>query len=128
MFYPATINRIIDGDTVIARLDLGLGINLTQTLRLVGIDAPELHTEAGKAARAWLCDRILYRPVLLDISSKNSHDKYGRLLAVILADELNLNEELIRLGYAVEYNGGQRAVTPEAAQTATRPLPAPESG
>lgn len=126
MFYPATINRIIDGDTVIARLDLGLGINITQTLRLVGIDAPELHTDEGKAARAWLCDRILYRAVLLDISSKNSHDKYGRLLAVILVDELNLNQEMIRLGYAVAYNGGQRAVTPEAAQTATRPLPAPE--
>ncbi len=105
MFYPTTINRIIDGDTVVARLDLGLGINLTQNVLLVGIDAPELHTEAGKAARAWLCDRILYRAVLMDIDSKNSHDKYGRLLAVILVDQLNLNQELIRLGYAVAYNG-----------------------
>ena len=127
MLYSVTINRIIDGDTVVARLDLGLGINITQNVRLVGIDAPELHTDEGKAARAWLCDRILYRPVLLDINSKNSHDKYGRLLAVILVDELNLNEDMIRLGYAVEYNGGQRAVTPAPAQTATMPLPDSES-
>lgn len=128
MLYSVTINRIIDGDTVVARLDLGLGINITQNVRLVGIDAPELHTDEGKAARAWLCDHILYRVVNMDIDNHHSHDKYGRLLGVILVDKLNINQEMIRLGYAVAYNGGKRAVTPAPAQTATMPLPAPESG
>ena len=35
-------------------------------------------------------------------------DKYGRPLAIIYKDEININELLIKDGYAKEYNGGTK--------------------
>ena len=34
--------RIIDGDTVVCQLDLGLRVHCEQPIRLTGVDAPEL--------------------------------------------------------------------------------------
>jgi micrococcal nuclease len=128
MIYSATINRIIDGDTLVARLDLGLGIEMTKHIRLFGINAPELNTEEGKQAKAWLNDHLLFRVVNLDVDPKQIHDKYGRLLAVIFISGLNINQELISQGYATEYNGGKRATSPATIPTATLPLPTPKPG
>ena len=34
--------------------------------------------------------------------------KYGRVLGVLLIDDLNINETLVEEGYAVEYWGGKK--------------------
>lgn len=62
--YRANITRVIDGDTVEAYVDHGMCIMSRQSLRLNGINAPELFTgtpeerAAGKVARdtldAWV--------------------------------------------------------------------------
>ncbi len=112
MIYSASINRVIDGDTVVARLDMGLGIESIQHVRLSGINTPELNAEAGKQARDWLKDRLLFRKVKLAVDDQQTHDKYGRLLGVLWLEEVNINQELIRQGYAVEYHGGKRPAAP----------------
>ena len=39
--YKFTVIRVIDGDTVDGRIDLGFGVSLKERIRLIGIDAPE---------------------------------------------------------------------------------------
>ena len=44
--YPGRVERVIDGDTMVADLSLGLGIVLDdQYIRLYGIDAWEMKTQ-----------------------------------------------------------------------------------
>ena len=51
---PATIRRVVDGDTIELDLDLGWRVyrNL-EHLRILGINAPERNTTAGKAAKTF---------------------------------------------------------------------------
>lgn len=100
--YRATIVRVIDGDTVVADVDLGFHVTHRVTFRLLGIDCPEMNTAAGKAAKefvvAWLIgDRTF-------VFDTHKTDKYGRYLAKI-NDENNrcLNDTLIIQGHAVGY-------------------------
>jgi len=52
--YKARVLRVLDGDTIEAVIDLGFGITITQTLRLRGIDCPELVSKEGKEAKAFV--------------------------------------------------------------------------
>ncbi len=56
--YVAEIERVIDGDTLIVRIDLGFRTWRSETIRLRGIDSPELRTKAGKAARQFVLKRL----------------------------------------------------------------------
>ena len=49
--YPAEVVRVIDGDTMDVLLDCGFGCESPQTLRLRGINTPELGFLAGQRAR-----------------------------------------------------------------------------
>jgi micrococcal nuclease len=51
---PAVVRRVVDGDTIELDLDLGWRVyrNL-EHLRILGINAPEKNTKAGKAAKAF---------------------------------------------------------------------------
>ncbi len=87
------IERVIDGDTF--RM-VGLGRRFR--VRLKGVDAPELSTDAGRAA-AWEVaerfdgERVSWVPL--------SVDAYGRLVAdVHLLDGRFLNAEIVRIGHA----------------------------
>lgn len=50
--YAARLNRIIDADTLVLDVDLGFHVWITVHVRVRGVDAPELHTDAGDAAKA----------------------------------------------------------------------------
>jgi endonuclease YncB( thermonuclease family) len=101
--YPARIERVIDGDTVVARLDLGLGVELLQHVQLFGVNAPERPTEAGQQALAYVQDRLLHRQVTLSVNPQRPRDAFGRVLAMISLDGSNFNQELIDHGHAVAY-------------------------
>lgn len=79
--YAAHILRVIDGDTVEARIRVWLGQDVTTHVRIRGIDAPELHghcpgePEAAEAARAYLARLLIPGPVAL---TGIGYDKYGR--------------------------------------------------
>ena len=49
--YRARTIRVIDGDTVVLEADVGFGCRYEATVRAAGIDAPELRTASGPAAR-----------------------------------------------------------------------------
>jgi micrococcal nuclease len=49
--YRATCERVIDGDTVVLRVDLGFRVHTIIHLRLRGYSAPELHEPGGQEAK-----------------------------------------------------------------------------
>lgn len=93
--------RIVDGDTI--ELD---GVRI----RLEGIDAPELSQTCERSDGAsWACgqkaasklrDLVADNDVLCDETGK---DKYHRTLAICYADGLNINEEMVRSGFALAF-------------------------
>ena len=83
--------EIIDGDTF--RLTTG------DTVRLVGIDAPELSQPGGLLSREYLAHLLLGKPITLEKGSED-RDKYNRLLRFVYINDLCINEEMIRQGYA----------------------------
>ncbi len=111
--YAASLKRVIDGDTLIARVDLGFRTWITQTFRLRGIDAPELTCTMGQKAKAEVISRLDACSCLVIKSYKQ--EKYGRFLADvfflkgsddrerIVREGLFLNQELLDAGLAVPY-------------------------
>ncbi len=89
--YKAELVRVVDGDTVDLIIDLGFDTQRKERFRLYGIDAPEMNTLAGKAAKAWLWEALQPLEAIyvqtVQLSTKAKRDKYGRFLAV-LYDEL----------------------------------------
>jgi micrococcal nuclease len=105
--YMATILRVIDGDTVDARVELGLETSRVVRLRLDGMDAPELKTARGVEVASELRGMLEGQMARVEILRK---EKYGRYLAVIWLGDKNVNAWMISTGRAVEYHGGKRGV------------------
>lgn len=107
---------VYDGDTCTALIDLGLGIFKKETIRLNGINCPEIKTknikekELGGQARQFTIDRIFDKEVEI---VTHKEEKFGRYLADIYyyqdGEKLHLNSELIKAGLAKEYFGERRA-------------------
>jgi micrococcal nuclease len=106
--YNAKLDRIIDGDTVDALIDLGFDVWVKRRIRLYGIDAPETRTRDLEEKQQGLLtkDRLTG---LLEASDGEfilvSHGigKYGRCLGTLFIEERNINELLISEGLAEVY-------------------------
>lgn len=119
-----TVSRIIDGDT----FELSDG----RTVRLIGIDTPEVHASAkltrdarrtdrdrqtiqalGRLASKHAAELVADRPVALEFDPANAtqdhRDRYGRVLGYVwVLDEsgrrlFSVNERLLADGYANAY-------------------------
>lgn len=107
--YRATILRVIDGDTIEARVDLGFDVFAVQRFRLYGINAPETKGESrdqGREATEYLRTLITTHAadsVLTIQTKKDKREKYGRYLAVLMAGGVNLNAVMVNTGHAVPY-------------------------
>ena len=107
--YSAEIVRVIDGDTVVADIDLGFNTWLhDEHLRLNGIDAPEKGTPDAQTATAVLSERVEGRTVYICTikmarSEREKRGSFGRYLAVIYEGGANINEWLLSEGYVAPY-------------------------
>ena len=112
--YKAIIRRVVDGDTVDITLDLGFDILYNNRIRLVGINTPESRTRdlEEKARGLAAKDRVLELcPVGSTVTVKTQKDgkgKYGRILGEIFVGDINVNQQLVSEGHAVEYFGGKK--------------------
>jgi micrococcal nuclease len=93
----AQVVAVLDGDTIV--IDGG------EKVRYAGVNAPEskhpdkLPEECGQ--EAFEANRRLVAGKLVRLEyDRLSRDQYGRLLAYVYADNLFINAELIRQGYA----------------------------
>ena len=114
--YPATLVRVIDGDTVV--LDVALWPGLVQRihLRLEGVNTPEKRgksitaCEKAAAARASaFTTRVLRKARTISISGIRLGKYAGRVLGHLMADGQDLGRALIAAGLARPYAGGKRA-------------------
>lgn len=87
---------ISDGDTF--RL-LAEG-NETVRVRLYGIDAPEKGQDYATQSQQKLSSLIFSKQVRVQQKNK---DRYGRVVGVAFADDININEEMLRSGLAWHY-------------------------
>lgn len=106
------IVRTIDGDTFLARVRQRDGRDLVVSVRLRGIDAPELKAscaeELGKAEAASDALRNLLGQGGVTIFNLGQ-DKYGRVLAdVATRRTANVSAALLAGGFVRSYNGGHR--------------------
>lgn len=110
--YNARVLSIVDGDTLHAEIDLGCDIRTRLTLRLYGLNAPEMSTDEGKAAKAYVAqwfDHFAPGGFFTLRTIKDHREKYGRYLAMVSGQgDQSLNADLLRDGHAVEYDGGAR--------------------
>ena len=86
--YPATVLKVVDGDTLWVRVYLRPGHWVKQKLRLRDLDCPELPTPEGKAAKRFT-ESLVARATAVTICTTKP-DKYDRYLADVfleLADD-----------------------------------------
>lgn len=105
-YYNATVDSVYDGDTITCTIDCGFNMLMKkQKIRLLGINTPEIRGEEREQAlliRDKLRDKILGKNVILH-TQKDKKGKYGRYLATIYLDNININQWLIDEGYATIY-------------------------
>ena len=96
------VTRVWDGDTVVITPPRGRSF----TCRLYGIDAPETSRKGvpgqpyGAAAAAKLRKLVLGRDVEVKLTGEQS---YKRQIGIIMLDGVDLNQEMVRRGYAWAY-------------------------
>ncbi len=113
----ATVTRVVDGDTVDVRLSDGT----TETVRLLGVDTPEVHSEttpdeyegvpetaagrdclrtSGERASAFADSRLAGSDVELGFGpTSDRRGYYGRLLAYVYVDGEQFNARLVAGGW-----------------------------
>ena len=121
--YNAKLDRVVDGDTVDALVDLGFDTWKKVRIRMHGMNAPESRTrdleekERGLAAKARLTEMLESENGEFILKS-HGVGKYGRCLGEIYVEtldndtpntpEISINRILINEGHAKEYYGGKR--------------------
>lgn len=114
--YKAKVSRVIDGDTVDATIDLGFDITVHKRIRLAGINTPESRTRDLEEKKRGLASKARLEELLKGgefVVASEKVGKFGRVLGTLTVypdDNLpiNINETLVKEGYAVEYHGGKR--------------------
>ena len=98
-----------DGDTCAFNVLLPAVFGADLGVRLSGIDTPEINGKCAKEkllagqAKAFLTEQMLAAKKI--VLQSVFRDKYFRVEAVVLADEVNLNQLMVQKGYAVLYSG-----------------------
>ncbi len=92
-----TVSHVSDGDSVWLKPASG---GPALELRLEGIDAPEICQAWGRESRDALAREVLNRRVAARISG---HDSYGRSLAILVRDGVNINRLQVMEGQAWSY-------------------------
>ena len=109
--YKAKLDRVIDGDTVDANIDLGFDITIHKRIRLAGIDTPESRTRDLEEKARGLASKDKLIELLGDgnfVLESKEVGKYGRVLGTLHIDDMNINDTFVKEGFAVEYDGGTK--------------------
>lgn len=101
--YKAIVLKITDADTIYLRVDLGFRTYIEETFRLYGINAPELNTEGGKLAKSEVEKLLPIGCQVVVDTHKDRREKFGRWLATIKYKRKNINQYLVKNGFAVPY-------------------------
>ena len=119
--YRGKLERVVDGDTIDALIDVGFDIWIKKRIRYSGIDTWESRTRDLAEKAKGLEAKARNKELLLEVSSKSGYfrlkshgvGKYGRILGEIFIEDAegkqyNINETLITEGHAYVYEGGKK--------------------
>ena len=119
--YRGKLERVVDGDTIDALIDVGFDIWFKKRIRFKGIDTWESRTRNLEEKALGLKAKARTKELLKEISSKSGYfrlkshgvGKYGRVLGEIFIEDAegkqwNINETLIAEGHAYIYDGGKK--------------------
>ena len=119
--YKIKLDRVIDGDTVDAYIDLGFDVSVKKRIRFMGINTPESRTRDLEEKAKGLAAKERVKELLEGCENikLTSHGvgKYGRCLGELFIDIVDdgekltmesVNQLLIKEGHAKEYFGGKR--------------------
>jgi len=121
--YRAKLDRVVDGDTVDALIDVGFDIWFKKRIRFVGIDTWESRTRDLEEKKKGLEAKARTKQLLEEVSNKRGYfrlkshglGKYGRVLGELFimdgsGKQISINETLIAEGHAYVYDGGKKKV------------------
>ncbi len=102
--YSATIDRVIDGDTLDLTIDLGFSIKVRHRIRLLDVNTPEIYGvkktseeyAKGQKASNFVKDLVAQHGSQVTLQTvKDKQGKYGRYLGnVYFLDSVFLNEAI----------------------------------
>ena len=121
--YRGKLERVVDGDTIDALIDVGFDIWVKKRIRYKGIDTWESRTRNLEEKVKGLAAKQRNKDLLEIVSSKPGYfrlksygvGKYGRVLGEIFIQdkdglEMCINDMLITEGHAYVYNGGKKQI------------------
>ncbi len=119
--YRGKLERVVDGDTIDALIDVGFDIWVKKRIRYKGIDTWESRTRDLKEKAKGLEAKARNKELLIEVSAKSGYfrlksygvGKYGRVLGEIFIQDsddniININNKLIEEGHAYVYEGGKK--------------------
>ena len=121
--YRCKLERVVDGDTIDALIDVGFDIWVRKRIRYKGLDAWESRTRDLEEKKLGLAAKARNKDLLENVSAKPGYfrlksygvGKYGRVLGeIFIMDsngvQMNINNTLIQEGHAYVYEGGKKKV------------------
>ena len=88
--------KVSDGDTITVISENDKKIKI----RFADIDAPESSQKYGFESKNYLSRRILSKKVKIEV---NTIDRYGRAVSTVYLGEENINEQMVKEGWAWWY-------------------------
>ena len=116
--YSAKLQRVVDGDTCDALIDLGFDTWVKKRIRFFGVDTWESRTrnleekKKGLEAKAYVKDLLENSDEGKFLLKSHGVGKYGRVLGELYVKgyEQSVNELLKENGHASAYYGGKKKV------------------
>ena len=116
--YSCKLDRVVDGDTCDALIDLGFNTFVKKRIRFYGVDTWESRTRNIEEKKKGLAAKAFTKDLLTNSDDGKfsiiSHGvgKYGRVLGEIFVKghDTSVNEFLKENGHAYEYDGGKKKV------------------
>lgn len=101
--YKAEVIRIVDGDTIELKVDMGFRISNQENFRFARIDTAEIFRPRNRAERIhgleaarWLKEHVLGKEILIHTEKDG---KYGRWLIEFWLDGENIQDTMFSLGF-----------------------------
>ena len=116
--YVAKLDRVVDGDTADAMIDLGFNTWVKKRIRFKGVDTWECRTRDLDEKKKGLAAKAFTKNLLENSDdgkfALRSHGvgKYGRVLGELFVkgETKSVNDLLLENGHAYEYEGGKKKV------------------
>lgn len=101
--YNAYVVRIVDGDTMELRVDMGFRMSNQENFRFSRLDTAEIfqprndaELQHGLESKQWLEDNVLDKEILIHTAKDG---KYGRWLIEFWLDGENIQDTMYGLGF-----------------------------